>query len=202
MKIATKTGDKGTTGLLFGTRVYKNDVRVIAVGEIDELCAAIGLVRPELIKKKKDQARYVDLLSNIQHKLTWFMGELVAESNDRYKFLNRFDHIKLADMEELDEEVELLQNMPELEQKHWVQYGATELGARLDYASKVCRRAERAFISASEEVKTLQQPYYRPVLGEYINRLSDLLYLLARYMDFVYSSKDTKRKEYTADENN
>jgi cob(I)alamin adenosyltransferase len=176
MKIATKSGDKGKTGRLFGTREPKYTAIMNAVGDVDELNAALGLLKAELVKYPS----YRKFIAEIQHKLTLFMGEIAAEAEKRAEYVEKYDHIKDSDLETLDTTVDELQDKPELDQQGWVLYGDTKLGALADFAAKVCRRAERAFLYAmsSEEAEA------RPVLLKYINRLSDFLHLLARYFDY------------------
>jgi len=175
MRIATKSGDKGKTGRLYGTRVSKASAVMHAVGDIDELNAAIGLLKAELVKYKA----YRSFIAEIQHKLTLFMGEIAAESDKRAEYVEKYDHIKDTDLEALDTKVDELQDNPDLDQQGWVLYGETKLGSLSDFAAKVCRRSERAFLSAM----AAENAEARPVLLKYINRLSDFLHLLARYFD-------------------
>jgi len=186
MSIATKTGDTGTTGLLYGSRVSKTDKRIAAVGDIDELNAVIGLTKASL-RKIVMSAHYTRLLESIQRTLTYFMGEIVAESDKRKDYANKFSCVTKENLQSLDIEITSLEKDPNTKQTDWVMYGATETGALFDLASKVCRRAERSFLATIEES---DEAAYRPTLFQYINRLSDLLYLLARYYDnFLQKTK-------------
>lgn len=184
MKIATKSGDKGTTGRLFGTRVPKNHCSMNAVGDIDELNAALGLLKFGIKEEFRDYQdfyplKYHKILEEIQHKLTLYMGEVAAEPHKRQEYVEKYDHIKDEDLVNyLDALVDELQDKPELDQQGWVLYGNSKLGAQADFASKVCRRAERSL----NEVSYMENPI-RPLLVKYINRLSDFLHLLARYFD-------------------
>ena len=178
MKIATKTGDKGTTGLLFGKRVSKADKHIAAVGDVDELNAAIGLIKPALWKFEQGKG-YYSFLKSIQHNLTLLMGELATEAENLESYSTKYSALSQEHLDELEAEVEKMENNPELEQKGWVLYGNSEVGSKFDFASKVCRRAERTFVILDDK------NVYRPLLLKYLNRLSDFLHLCARQYDFL-----------------
>lgn len=167
MKVATKTGDKGITGLLSGERLPKSDEVFDTLGDLDELSAAIGLAK--VLSSSKD------ILSGIQVNLINIMGELAYYKND---YNEKFGSLHNDNLIILDSHVDLLQNRKELEQTDWVLYGKTELGARLDFASKVCRRAERKIVGLK-----FGHLDSNTLIIKYINRLSDYLYLLAREAD-------------------
>jgi cob(I)alamin adenosyltransferase len=184
MKIATKTGDNGTTGLLFGLRVSKTDKRIAAVGDVDELNAAIGLIRPalwnyDLPRHKPVDKEYYAYLKKIQHSLTLLMGELATEESKLEQYASKYSAITEEDLAILDAQVVKLENTQEIEQKDWVLYGGSDIGSKFDFASKVCRRAERSYLHLNSENA------YRPVLGKYLNRLSDFFHLLGRYYDYI-----------------
>ena len=180
MKIATKTGDKGTTGLLFGSRVSKADKHIAAVGDVDELNAALGLIKPALWKFEQGKSwGYYSFLKSIQHNLTLLMGELATEPNNLNSYAEKYSAITQEHLDELDHEVDKMEKMPELEQRGWVLYGGSDIGSRFDFASKVCRRAERTFVVLNEK------NIYRPLLSKYLNRLSDFLHLCARQYDYL-----------------
>jgi cob(I)alamin adenosyltransferase len=175
MSIATKTGDKGTTGTLFGERVGKSDAVIQAVGDVDELNACLGLAKPEL-KFRQDTHTFA-ILEETQRTLTYYMGELSAGVDHREDYSKKYTSVTLEDVEKLNQQViEVEKNLPK--QKDWVLYGNSSLGSKFDFASKVCRRAERSVVSLM-----IQQEPVRAELLQYINRLSDLLYLLARKYD-------------------
>ena len=174
MKIATKSGDKGNTGRLFGTRVKKTEPAIHAVGDVDELNAALGMLKAEM-----REGKYYSYIEELQHKLTLYMGELAAEKQKRAEYVEKYDYVKDYDLELLDAKVNELQAMSELDQQGWVLYGNSKLGALADFSSKVCRRAERSVMS----LYYLEDPL-RPTLVKYINRLSDFLHLLGRYYDY------------------
>lgn len=182
MKIATKSGDKGTTGRLYGSRVKKSSLVMHAVGDIDELNAAIGLLKSDMTS----QDRYFAFLERVQHSLTLFMGEVVAEAEKRKHYVDNYDYVKESDLDSLDTQVNLLQDMTELDQQGWVLYGNSKLGAKADFTSKVCRRAERSFLAIiDEESEEPEENQCRPVLQKYLNRLSDFFHLAARYFDHL-----------------
>jgi len=185
MSIATKTGDKGTTSLLYGYRVSKSDKSIAAVGDIDELSAAIGMIKP-LIRKCSFKDYYPGYLENVQRVLTFFMGEVVTEAQKRASYIEKFDFVNQLHLDRLDLEIKKLEENPSTKQTDWIMYGDSEIGAHCDFASKICRRAERTF-SLAKEQEQVENPEldYRPILSQYINRLSDFLHLLARYFDSV-----------------
>lgn len=176
MSIATKTGDSGTTGMLFGARVSKSHKCIAAVGDIDELNAAIGMIKPFI---EKSFAAEKELLEKIQHTLTLYMGELASEDKDKDKYINVYGSLKEEDLTTLDTEIARLESMEELKQKGWILYGNSLIGSRADFASKVCRRAERSVIALKESSEKT-----RPLLLKYINRLSDMLHLYGRLFDY------------------
>lgn len=185
MSIATKTGDDGTTGRLYGTRVSKTSEHIAAVGDIDELNAALGLIRANMTS----YVYYPAKLQSIQRTLTTLMGEVVAEKDKRHTYCERFPAVTDIDLSLLDDEIALLENNPSTKQKDWVLYGNSVIGAFCDFASKVCRRAERSLLKAKEcedlEIAVSEEKQLRPILFQYLNRLSDFLHLLARYFDSV-----------------
>src|ERR1041385_8891616 len=138
MSIATKTGDDGTTALMYGRRVSKADPRVEAYGTVDELNAAIGLARSSC----KDQwiaGRILD----VQKELVTLMGELAVAPEDRERYQKQGFKVVTADMTERVGEwvVEIEKQQPKFD--GWATPGATPTAAALDVARTVCRRAER-----------------------------------------------------------
>lgn len=189
MSIATKTGDKGSTSLLFGDRVSKADLRIDAVGGVDEVCAAIGLIKPLLHPSDSTLAPIIYILSNIQQKLTLLMGELATEAEHLDDYVNKYGSINDEHLSNLEADLASLEkSLPK--QKDWVLYGATVLGAQADFASKVCRRAERAMCRLDYHKK-------RTLVFKYINRLSDYLHLLARWFDNTPTNPQTSTETET-----
>jgi len=170
MSIATRTGDDGTTALMYGRRVSKAHPRVAAYGTADELNAALGSARATA-----DDAWVREVLFATQKELVGLMGELAVDDADRERYLKS----KLARLEEphlarLDEAVAAVE-AGKITFEGWATPGATLHAAALDVARTVCRRTERAIVALSESGAALN-----PVVLRYLNRLSDLLWLLAR----------------------
>ncbi len=166
MKIYTKTGDDGTTGLYGGARVGKDDVRVDAYGTIDETCAAIGEARTAGVSKEMD-----DLLASVQHDLFVVGAELACAPGKEDKLGMAL--IATADVERLERAVDDAEG-PLEPLRNFVLPGGAPAAAVLHRARTVCRRAERRVLAASRT---------SPVRSEilvYLNRLSDLLFVLAR----------------------
>ena len=189
MSIATKTGDKGTTGMLFGARVPKSDLRIAAVGDIDELNASMGLARRQLVKDN-DNYKHAQFIETVQRQLSWLMGEIVTEPEKRAEYVGKYSHITQDHLLQLEEVLYDFEEKTDTTQTDWVMYGESDIGAALDFAAKVCRRAERAFLVArDEEYAKNSECGYRPILVMYLNRLSDLLYVMARYFDYLEKLK-------------
>jgi cob(I)alamin adenosyltransferase len=170
MSITTKTGDQGTTGLMYGRRVPKCHARTEACGTVDELNAALGLARATA---PADGAG--DLLSSIQKDLVPLMGELATAAQDsgRYAAEGRplLTPAATARLEQAVRSLEAACVSP----GDWVMPGASLHGAALDLARTVCRRAERRVCSLHQAGELPN-----PEIIVYLNRLSDLLWLLAR----------------------
>ncbi|OQX70261.1 MAG: ATP:cob(I)alamin adenosyltransferase [Sorangiineae bacterium NIC37A_2] len=165
MKIYTKTGDAGETGLFGGERVGKGEARVEVYGTVDELNAALGLACVAL-----DGEQAADL-QGIQRDLFVLGAELACAPGAAEKL-----RLKLIDRDDI-EELEALIDRAEAELPKLMNFilpGGSEAGARLHLARAVCRRAEREFFRVASEAGL------RSELGVYLNRLSDLLFVLAR----------------------
>jgi len=189
MSIATKTGDKGTTGMLFGARVSKCDQRIAAVGDIDELNASLGLLRRQLCRVT-EYASNLAYIETVQRQLTWLMGEVVTEPEKRAEYVGKYPYITMEHLEAMEDVLHNYENSTNTKQSDWVMYGNSDLGALCDFAAKVCRRAERSFLAAKDtELQENIDCQYRPLITMYMNRLSDLLYVMARYFDFVETLK-------------
>jgi len=166
MKIYTKTGDAGETGLV-GSRVRKDDPRVCAYGEIDELNAFLGLVGSEA-----GEGELRPLLTSIQRDL-FAVGAQLADPTARLTESRRKAQLPPERVEELERTIDACESeLPPL--KAFVLPGGGRLGASLHVARGVCRRAERAVVALSA------QSAVDPLLVRYLNRLSDLLFVLAR----------------------
>ena len=173
MSIVTKTGDKGTTGLMFGRRVPKCSPRVEACGTVDELNAAIGLARAT--SKRKLLREHLFL---IQKELVILISEIgVAEENLPRYLKGGYSLVTPAMTAKLDALVRQLEAR-KISFKGWATPGANVNSAALDVARTVCRRAERR-VCALQETGEL----HNPEIIVYLNRLADLLWLMARWTE-------------------
>jgi cob(I)alamin adenosyltransferase len=162
MKLYTKTGDAGQTGLIGGARVSKDDVRVACYGEVDELNAAIGLVAAMLPAGPQR-----DVLQEIQSDLFILGAELATRTGVQPRLAIAGIHVERLERL-LDSTCAAL---PEL--TNFVLPGGGELAARLHLARTICRRAERAVVGLARGVELNSSALI------YLNRLSDLLFALA-----------------------
>jgi cob(I)alamin adenosyltransferase len=174
MSIVTKTGDKGETSLMYGRRVPKSDLRVDAYGCVDELTAALGAARA--FSKKKFLS---DQILAAQKDLIVVMGELATAPQDRERYLkDGFQLTTSAMVDRITGVIVDLEKDKSLYGKDWAVPGATTVSAALDFARATCRRAERhiaRFIVDEEK--------FNPEILRYLNRLSDLCWVLARYAE-------------------
>ena len=173
MSIVTKTGDAGTTGLMYGRRVPKHHPRVEAYGTVDELNAALGLARATA---EHDFVR--DNLLAVQKQLVVLMGELCVQPEDLPRYAQ--DGYALV-TPEMTAKLDALAGEIEAQKisfQGWATPGATKNSAALDVARTVCRRAERRV----SELKHSGEMRNAEILV-YLNRLSDLLWLLARWVE-------------------
>ena len=142
MSIATKTGDDGTTALMFGKRVTKSDPRIAACGACDELNTALGVARAFV-----DDADLQTVVLGIQKELVVLMGELGVAAEDRERYREKgFPSVDAQMTDRLTALVNDLETNHQLRFTHWATPGATRGSAFFDTARAVCRRAERAVI--------------------------------------------------------
>src|SRR3954470_6273658 len=179
MSIATKTGDEGETSLMYGRRVPKTDARVDAYGCVDELNAALGLARATA----NDPFLSEQILA-VQKELVTVMGELAtaAEDMDRY-VKDGFALTTAAMTDRLTAVIDDLEKNRLAKFKDWAVPGKTLNAAALDLARTTCRRAERRVAGLMSEDPKLNAEVLR-----YLNRLSDLCWLLARYAEHLSES--------------
>ena len=178
MSIVTKTGDKGETSLMYGHRVPKGNARVDAYGCIDELTAALGLARSIATDKFIS-----DEILAAQKDLIVVMGELATAPADQERYAKDGFHITTPAMvDRVTAVIVDLERDQSLYPKDWVIPGKTRVSAALDFARVTCRRAERHIAALStSDVK------FNVEILRYLNRLSDLCWVLARYVE-----KDTR----------
>lgn len=166
-KIYTRTGDDGSTGLVGGKRVRKDSLRIEAIGDVDELNSIIGII---LTTASKLGGELPDLLAQIQNEL-FDVGALLA--TDSKEMLDKLAPITSAQVSRLEHIIDAqTKDLPEL--RSFVLPGGTELNAFLHLARAVCRRAER------RAVKLAGSELVAPNVVIYLNRLSDLLFAMAR----------------------
>jgi cob(I)alamin adenosyltransferase len=173
MSIVTKTGDKGMTALMYGRRVSKCDPRVEAYGCVDELNTALGLARAAA-----DHGFVRDHLLLIQKDLVTLMGELATAVEDLPRYVKDGYPLVTSQLtHKLDGLVKEIEGQS-VSFKGWATPGACPSSAALDLARTVCRRAERR-VCALQEAGQL----HNSEIIIYLNRLADLLWLLARWVE-------------------
>ena len=183
MKIYTRGGDKGETTLLGGVRVAKNDPRVTAYGTVDELNAALGVA----IARENGNAsnRLSDELRSLQEDLFTMGARLAAANPERALRKGTIPALDEGRIEELEAWIDRLDaDLPSLDA--FVLPGGSIVAAQLHVARTICRRAERNVMELLTE-----QPDLAEVVIPYLNRLSDLLFMLARSVNHQEDHKDT-----------
>jgi cob(I)alamin adenosyltransferase len=174
MSIATKTGDDGTTGLMYGRRVPKTHPRIVANGAVDELNAALGAVRVTV-----GVAFVTEPLLAIQKELVVLMGELAVLPEDRERYVKSGHHfVDRAMVDRLTAIIDDLEKNHHINYRGWATPGATAGAAALDMARTVCRRAEREVVALGETGAEVN-----PEIVRFLNRLSDLCWLWARWVE-------------------
>lgn len=182
MKIYTKTGDKGTTALFGGTRVPKSHLRIDAYGTVDELNSHIGLVK-DTYENKDAKA----LLNRIQDRL-FTIGAILATDPEKAKLKNGKERLAIPkiskeDIESLEQEIDQMnESLPPM--THFILPGGHPSVSNCHITRCVCRRAERLATALYN-----LEPFHEEVL-QYLNRLSDYLFVLARKI-----SKDVEAEE-------
>jgi cob(I)alamin adenosyltransferase len=174
MKIYTRTGDAGITGLYGGGRAPKNDPRIAAYGTVDELNALLGVCRAAGLPDEVDA-----VVARLQHEMFALGAELSSPSGAAPGAI-LLDHADVAaaeqDIDRFDADLAPL--------KTFVLPGGTPASAALHTARAVCRRAEREVVGLS------QTSEMRPEIIAYLNRISDLLFVLARYANHAAGAPD------------
>lgn len=171
MNIYTKTGDKGTTSLFDNVRVSKDDIRVESYGTVDELGSFLGLAKNYV----EDKVMY-NQIQDIQNKLFTVATNLATQDPEKVKY-----HI-------LDEDISVLEGLIDLymgklnNPTGFIVPGSNKKSSYLHVARTICRRAERRIITLSDIA------FVDPLVIKYINRLSDTLYAMARFLEDVQIS--------------
>jgi cob(I)alamin adenosyltransferase len=165
MKIYTKTGDKGVTSLIGGTRVAKYHIRIESYGTVDELNSYVGLIADQEITEHDK-----GILKQIQDRL-FTIGSSLASDPEKSKMV--IPDLHLADIELLEQEMDVMnENLPEL--RHFILPGGSNAISYCHIARCVCRKAERITVQLAEE------SFVEEKVNIYLNRLSDYLFTLAR----------------------
>lgn len=173
-RVYTRTGDDGTTRLVGGREVAKDDARIEAYGTVDELNSLVGVVRAELERSRvpaEEAGRLDGLLEAIQHDLFELGTDLATPVADRWEGMRLIDE---ADVSRLEAEIDAMNaDLPVL--KEFILPGGSALAAQLHLARTVCRRAERrAFTLAGADA-------VNPLAPRWLNRFSDWLFVAARH---------------------
>jgi len=177
MKIYTKTGDKGLTSLIGGTRVPKHHLRIESYGTVDELNSHIGLIRDQNISEHDK-----DILKHIQDRL-FIIGASLAADPEKSKMV--IPDLKDEDVELLEREMDIIdEQLPPL--KHFILPGGSNAISFCHIARCVCRRAERITVHLAEESPVDEK------VNIYLNRLSDYLFTLARKIGDEQSIPENK----------
>jgi len=169
MKIYTKTGDSGKTSLLGGTKVFKNNPRIEAYGTVDELNSYIGLLSDF---SNDDNAK--NILKEIQDRLFTIGAELACDPDKNSRMA--LPDLHESDVELLEKEIDKMQEeLPVM--KNFILPGGQPAVSFAHVARCVCRRAERCAVNLQENKGAVDQ-----LIIKYLNRLSDYLFVLARYL--------------------
>lgn len=182
MKIYTRTGDDGTTGLFGGGRVSKADLRVEAYGSVDELNSVLGVARAQLSERELGGSRLDALLAALQNELFVLGADLATPRSDKDRALiERIDDEAIARLESQIDELEA--DLSPL--TAFILPGGSLPAATLHLARTVCRRAERVAVAAQGEGVALG-----PCAVRYLNRVSDLLFVMARWANHAQGVSD------------
>ena len=174
MSVITRRGDDGQTDFMFGRRCSKNSLRVQAYGDVDELNSALGVARALGVSLHAE-----DTIDAIQERLVSLMGELATLPADLPEYhRRRYACVSADDVLWAEEAAHALELQGGIRFDGWVRpgKGAPPAAAALDLARAVCRRAERSVLTLHE-----QERVENAALLVFLNRLSDLIWLLARY---------------------
>jgi len=176
MKIYTRTGDQGTTGLFGGHRVSKSDLRIKAYGSVDELNAVLGVVRSEGLPPEVDK-----IVLRLQSELFQLGAQLASPDPEK----SGTRALTESDVGILENEIDTLEKgLPSL--KAFILPGGTKGAAQLHVARCVCRRAERELVALAA------QAAISATMLKYVNRVSDLLFVLARVANKTASMDETE----------
>jgi cob(I)alamin adenosyltransferase len=174
-RVYTRTGDRGETALVGGTRVPKDAARIEAYGTVDELNAALGLARAfnaERLSEGEGHRWLDETLRRLQNELFDLGSELATPEDAVYEGMHRIGDTQVKELEKLIDHCQ--KELPPL--KSFVLPGGGRIGAALHQARTICRRAEREILRLSRAEPLAEWPL------RYVNRLSDLLFVLSRWV--------------------
>ena len=181
LKIYTKTGDKGTTSLIGGTKVSKAHTRIETYGTVDELNSWIGLVNDQLKQKHSKK-----ILNEIQDRLFTIGSSLACDPEKETKM--KIPDLLETDIELLEKEIDRMnEKMPAM--KSFILPGGHVAVSSTHVARCVCRRCERLCVNLQD-----QNMFVDPLVIKYLNRLSDYLFVLARFIAYRLKIKETPWK--------
>ncbi|MDD5349080.1 MAG: cob(I)yrinic acid a,c-diamide adenosyltransferase [Chthoniobacteraceae bacterium] len=192
MSIATQTGDQGDTSLLFGKRVPKTDPHIRANGAVDELSARLGLARASLKGTPGDPFITGGIFA-IQKELVTVMGQIAVAPGDHERHAAQFPVVTPAMTDALTGLVHDLEQNHKIEFHRWATPGDCMGCAAIDLARTACRSAERDIIALRET-----DPDLSAEIPRYLNRLSDLLWLWARWVETKEAAAASDVPETTA----
>lgn len=176
-KIYTKTGDQGSTALFGGARVPKNHIRIESYGTVDELNSYIGLVRDSITN-----ASLRDALKEIQDRL-FTLGAILATDPSKDPNKLKTPDLQEEDVQFLEEEIDRMEEHLE-PLKTFILPGGHPIVSYCHIARCVCRRAERMTVALNENEPVLS------IVMQYLNRLSDYLFILGRYVGVLLEVKE------------
>lgn len=171
IKIYTKTGDKGKTSLLGGTKIFKSDIRIQSYGTVDELNSFIGLLCAAI-----NDTEIITELHNIQSAL-FTVGSHLACDTDKFP-IEKLPSVSQQNISILEQSIDKMNEvLPEM--KNFILPGGGHAAATAHVCRSVCRRAERNIVALLETGNRVEEITIR-----YLNRLSDYFFMLARYLSF------------------
>ena len=174
MKIYTKQGDQGETSLADGIRVLKNSLRVEACGNIDELNALIGVIRVYIFQEK-----YKEIFKYLQN-ILFTIGSDLATSNNKVSAIPR---LQVGESEKLEQWIDDLdKDLPSLQ--NFILPGGNVVASYLQLARSFCRKAERSVVALNQSEKINME------IIRFLNRLSDLFFIMARYVNYAAGIKE------------
>jgi cob(I)alamin adenosyltransferase len=181
LKIYTKTGDKGTTSLIGGTKVSKSHIRIESYGTVDELNSWVGLIIDQLTDQPSR-----DTLREVQDRLFTIGSSLACDPEKEPKL--KIPDLKDSDVMRLEKEIDRMNEvLPEM--KSFVLPGGVTAASYAHVARCVCRRAERVCVAMLDEGMEIDG-----LVLQYLNRLSDYLFVIARYIVHIHGAEEIKWK--------